>query len=346
MYSVLDVRGGWDDIRIYHSSFREYLIDPTRSRGFHVDVGVQKYLLARRWLQNLSVNKIPTYSLHQLHEGRNNDFFQGWIRFCMNCLPEPTRDLLEDLQNVDLSFIWFRFAPVERLDLLTGTGLWSKVYGNLASWVGKYRGVGREADTGLAKSLINRLLQLPKHFHLERSPGVDLPDLIVCKALFLTTCCRPDSPLISFHEFPRQGLRITECRCNLSGGMDSEDPKHLAYQAACMRLLKVFISDFGRLQAAASRYSSCLRSLYSYAIFKNLAGSRLLRHCRLDAELLSLCRTFFGFAQNCELLRAYGREEEWRENLLKWIGTFPESFAEEAESLKVQVISLPWARWA
>ncbi|KAL0062729.1 hypothetical protein AAF712_010424 [Marasmius tenuissimus] len=60
MHSVLDIRGR-GDIRVYHTSFTDYLADQTRSLDFHVDKRKQKRPIARQWLQNLATSRIRTY---------------------------------------------------------------------------------------------------------------------------------------------------------------------------------------------------------------------------------------------------------------------------------------------
>ncbi|KAL0061504.1 hypothetical protein AAF712_011647 [Marasmius tenuissimus] len=61
MYSVLDIRGWGDKIRVYHNSFRDYLLDPSRSRHFHVDIDTQKCPVERQWLRNLTACQMRTY---------------------------------------------------------------------------------------------------------------------------------------------------------------------------------------------------------------------------------------------------------------------------------------------
>ncbi|KAK1219314.1 hypothetical protein PQX77_017967 [Marasmius sp. AFHP31] len=55
MYSVLKI-GGWkDEIELYHTSFRDYLLDHTRSG---IDIAAQKHIIACRWLQGLSIDRL------------------------------------------------------------------------------------------------------------------------------------------------------------------------------------------------------------------------------------------------------------------------------------------------
>ncbi|KAL0568549.1 hypothetical protein V5O48_013428 [Marasmius crinis-equi] len=61
MHSVLDIRSPQDRIRVYHTSFIDYLFDPVRSREFYIDKLEVQHALARRWLQSLSRDWIGGY---------------------------------------------------------------------------------------------------------------------------------------------------------------------------------------------------------------------------------------------------------------------------------------------
>ncbi|KAL0062418.1 hypothetical protein AAF712_010697 [Marasmius tenuissimus] len=88
MHSILDIRGSTDELRVYHTSFRDYLVDKARSGHFHIDTQTQKYTVARQWLQNLCISKVRTYRyeviclLLSLLEMLN--------LFYMNVQPQPT----------------------------------------------------------------------------------------------------------------------------------------------------------------------------------------------------------------------------------------------------------------
>ncbi|KAK1233385.1 hypothetical protein PQX77_003458 [Marasmius sp. AFHP31] len=56
MHSVLDIQE--DCIAVSHTSFRDYLLDRTRSGIFFIDREAQTYHLARRWLQALSAERL------------------------------------------------------------------------------------------------------------------------------------------------------------------------------------------------------------------------------------------------------------------------------------------------
>ncbi|KAK1233563.1 hypothetical protein PQX77_003278 [Marasmius sp. AFHP31] len=54
MYSVLDIRGRGDEIRLYHTSFRDFLVDQDRSHNFHIYIPTQTLIIAQKWLQALT----------------------------------------------------------------------------------------------------------------------------------------------------------------------------------------------------------------------------------------------------------------------------------------------------
>ncbi|KAJ8073673.1 hypothetical protein PM082_011951 [Marasmius tenuissimus] len=107
MYSVLDMGGRGDRIRLYHNSFREFLVDQDRSRNFHIDIEAQTPMIARKWLQNLTASRLRTCSVEQLYSKETRVFFTEWIDFCCRSCPRPSWDLLNDLKNVDLSSVFF-----------------------------------------------------------------------------------------------------------------------------------------------------------------------------------------------------------------------------------------------
>ena len=218
-------------------------------------------------------------------------------------------------------------------------------------------------DRDLVKGLVHRFQIPPQCLHLEWAPGVSPPDLVVCWVVRATTSwsfvpytvavSRPDAV---------SNVRVAECCCDLSGGNKSRDPGHLAYQEACLRTFKIYVSFFEE---------RCRGRVVEGTSFTYLTESALLKHCRLDMELLSLCRTFFKLARGCLVLRiSFGKAERSKENLLGWVEvsisrgissllivisyhidgysplqTFPEIFVAEGEALKVQFLGLRWEHW-
>ncbi|KAL0061556.1 hypothetical protein AAF712_011582 [Marasmius tenuissimus] len=61
MHSVMDIRGPEDEIKPFHTSFRDYLVDRTRSGRFFIDTDTQQCVIARQWLPKLTTGKVRTY---------------------------------------------------------------------------------------------------------------------------------------------------------------------------------------------------------------------------------------------------------------------------------------------
>ncbi|KAK1225791.1 hypothetical protein PQX77_011257 [Marasmius sp. AFHP31] len=61
MHAVLCI-GGWaDEMRVYHKSFTEYLLDMSRSQKLYIDLYAQTHLIARQWLKQLTTSKMRAY---------------------------------------------------------------------------------------------------------------------------------------------------------------------------------------------------------------------------------------------------------------------------------------------
>ncbi|KAK1221366.1 hypothetical protein PQX77_015835 [Marasmius sp. AFHP31] len=61
MHSVLDINGGWDPIKSFHTSFPDYLFDRSRSGIFFTDKAAWTEFLVRRWVRALSAERIVRY---------------------------------------------------------------------------------------------------------------------------------------------------------------------------------------------------------------------------------------------------------------------------------------------
>ncbi|KAJ8081597.1 hypothetical protein PM082_007443 [Marasmius tenuissimus] len=396
MHSVLDIGDRGKGISFYHSSFRDYLVDQTKSGQFHIDILTQEHIIVRQWLQNLATSKVRDYSTDQLYSAETSYFFTEWMNFCTS-ISMPTRDLLDNLRSVDLASVYLVYCEIDG-----ECKQWEDVFRVLVPWVKKYhdpkldgskdeqardhtragesihdlkcnghlpnensqRGLmahSYEMDEdwdrlGLVKGLVHKLKTHPESFHLEYLPGVS-PREGIPHLISLTTQCpfrRNGQRWVSSDSWQHtsfgpisRGLnkfRLADCGCNPSRGSGSCDPGHLTYQDACLRLVKAHISRFEGPALKGLRDDVSLDDMS--CIFENMVASSLLKSCRLDAELLSLCRMFFGLAKGCkEMVFDHARRMEGRKNLLEWIKTFPDLFAEEGEVLRAQILALPWQQW-
>ncbi|KAK1217335.1 hypothetical protein PQX77_020016 [Marasmius sp. AFHP31] len=368
MHSVLNISAKSENkIRVHHKSFTDYLCDQTRSRQFHVDVDRQKHAIAGRWLQNFTTSRVRAYTSRQLYGSKARDFFTKWVGFCVST-PEPTRDLLEHLWNVDLASIF----------LMQETYSWKGAFAVLVPWVQNYNvprvsgtmdkkeagdcvqnvegsgqcefeGYSSEMDkerdgADLVKGLVLKLQTRPRCFHLECPPGQSQQDNLIVWVVRNATGCSNGYTSPALNGIPPRGVddvRLTDCHCDLSGGSEAHDPGHLAYQDGCMQFAKANISYFIGFGQGIDNHNNAQMA------FKRIVESSLLKHCRVHTELLSLCQTFFEHVKGCVKMRLFSDwGEEGRKNMLEWIETFPDRFAEEGEALKVQILGLPWKRWA
>jgi len=181
---------------------------------------------------------------------------------------------------------------------------------------------GREVDKGrdgldLVEALVHRFQNHPHCFHLKWPPGESPPDDVVYGIV--------NHVMNRFQNTLRYGSRpsavnnvhLTDCRCDLSGGNESRDPWHLAYQDACLKLVKAYVSLFEELSPRnGTEDGGTIHELEN--IFMNMTQSRLLKDCRLDTELLSLCRMFFELAARERCLTMSSHGEENKGNMLKW----------------------------
>ncbi|KAK1233302.1 hypothetical protein PQX77_003547 [Marasmius sp. AFHP31] len=356
-----------DEIRVRHRSFEEYLIDRNKSHVFHVDIPVQSHIIAQQWLGGLSDSKMRTYSFDQLYGDRTKSFFTEWMGFC-NRYTEPTTDLMDRLLDIDFASVFFcrHFSPV-----FANTD-WVNTFRAFHDWMLKLD-PGNDYAYYLQQVLVNKLRSLPKSFHLEQSGPLQDDDLVV--AVLLTTECRLNTRLASNARgnYQRQApLRITECHCNAQSTENKPDDlaKHLAYQEACTRIVRILVTEFEVLAKTAGNGQEL------EGIFRNILNSWLLQHCHLDAELLLLCNTFFASARGCLKMKFHGgkipimkaRLHDWIEVCTAFLvqlayivdlvtipplatgvfflaKTFPESFAQEAATLQAQVNALPWDEW-
>ncbi|KAJ8082911.1 hypothetical protein PM082_008768 [Marasmius tenuissimus] len=340
MRSVLDVRGCEDEIRVRHPSFTDYLVDQKQSHEFHIDIRAQRHFIARQWLDSVSAFKMQMYSFDELYGDSTNSFFTEWMGFCTTKFTKPTQHLMNGLRDIDFASVFF----CKHFPKFTGRyplPRWSDTFQALRAWMVKVnRGYNFPHSV---QGLVEKLEKSPKSFHLEQSsePLSD-DDLVV--AVLITIEWPGDNRLVSdaTRNYQRQApLRIRECYCNiLLPESEFGDPaKHLAYQEACTRVAKVYITEIEVLAKTGHEYELA-------DVFGSLVDSSLLQRCQINTELLLSLKNLFGSVRERQEMRfLYASAGGIRARLYDWIGTFPESFAQEAAGLKAQVNALPWKKW-
>ncbi|KAL0563163.1 hypothetical protein V5O48_018912, partial [Marasmius crinis-equi] len=326
MYSVLEINAHCDKIRVYHTSFADFLGDPVRAGEFHIDRPAQHYLLARRWIQALSVSGVRNYSLDQLYD--TESFFTGCLEFCVS-LPNPCPDLLDDLRNLDIATVFF-------CKMVRGVQPeWDSVFRRVVSWL---ESSADPVDPGL----MSRFKSPPNCFHLHLALRLPSHHDIIQWAIFNSTGCIAESSMtVRVDEAynnresitPNLPFRLTTCFCH---DHDSDDAAHRTYQSACLQTLRNLVSDFQTLESKRGLDIE----VEANGIFKNVLDSTLLQHCSFRRELFALCHSFLSVAKGCKHLKmTLGQSRRRRAKLLGWLETCPERYATEAKLLKAQVIS-------
>ncbi|KAK1225532.1 hypothetical protein PQX77_011521 [Marasmius sp. AFHP31] len=309
MHSVLNIRSSVDGVDLYHTSFRDYLLDRSRSHCFHIDINTQKHAIAQQWLRNLSTGKIRTYSNNQLYGEGTTAFFTQWIRFSTSFTELP-QCLLDDLQNVDLAATYLVMRHRHN-----SQRTWAQTF-----WDLQVRLAFRSRnENNIIEHNMQKYQALPEGFHLEWSPGIsprlDITDWLV---RITTGCDRVPLPVppSTIAELPR----LVDCHCNLARGLDSCDPGHVAYQKACVEFVKSRIFRFEQLLRDSTTSMIFFNLLELHQIFQDMLQSSVLKHCRLDVELLSLCRNFLELAQGgpVDLFR-FSHAPKGEKDIIEWI---------------------------
>ncbi|KAK1223837.1 hypothetical protein PQX77_013279 [Marasmius sp. AFHP31] len=250
MHSVLNIKNWGDAIELYHTSFRDYLAEQTRSRSFHIDIPTWTNDIARRWLQNLTTSKIRSYSFDQLHSKEIEPFFTEWIWFCSESISKPSRELLDDLWNVDLAFPYFMTYHEPGIN-------------------------GNEDELGLMNRLTCKFRDLPGRFHLEWPPCVSPSEETLYWVADIVFHLQWAGS-VSISQIPR----LTDCDCDLSAGNGMGDAWHRAYQEACMQIAKLFVSRFEKHAHSAEDRET---------LFGLDLDTKLVSLCRTFLELAKEC---------------------------------------------------------
>ncbi|KAL0057141.1 hypothetical protein AAF712_016232, partial [Marasmius tenuissimus] len=100
MHSVINIQGGDVAISTYHTSFTDFLLDPSRSGPFHIDVAAHHETLAIQWLRTLcqQIAIDPNIVLNQHGASIHSAILhlrKGWAGFCFAHKRASTRLLVE-----------------------------------------------------------------------------------------------------------------------------------------------------------------------------------------------------------------------------------------------------------
>ena len=165
---------------------------------------------------------------------------------------------------------------------------------------------------------MHRFENRPHFFRIKWPPGGSPSDDITYWIVRCATGCRWPTWPSEERTSAVNNVPFIECRCYLSEGNGLRGSEHTAYQEACLKVVKGYISLFRELSQSGATYSRTIMGLIR--IFLNLTTSSLLEHCCLDMELVLLCRLFFGFVK--DFLTGTGfpdHMERGKEKFLKWL---------------------------
>ncbi|KAK1222697.1 hypothetical protein PQX77_014441 [Marasmius sp. AFHP31] len=100
LHSVLNIRGGNLAIAVYHTSFPDFLHDPSRSREFYIDRATHHCALACQWLRAFARHVTANPHSVLTHAAPNvRPLFEEWVSFCL-IDEHPPKELLIERNNL------------------------------------------------------------------------------------------------------------------------------------------------------------------------------------------------------------------------------------------------------
>ncbi|KAK1225525.1 hypothetical protein PQX77_011533 [Marasmius sp. AFHP31] len=103
MHSVLDIATGDAAITVYHTSFTDFLCDPSRSRQFYIDRAARHEFFAVQWLQRLTQRLKSITDILKSDDAvlASDDqcLLTTWVSFCFTSR-HPTKELFNERNNL------------------------------------------------------------------------------------------------------------------------------------------------------------------------------------------------------------------------------------------------------
>ncbi|KAK1226081.1 hypothetical protein PQX77_010948 [Marasmius sp. AFHP31] len=313
MHSVLNIRGGGDEISVFHTSFRDYLFDRGRSGIFFIDQPAQTHFLATQWLQHLSSKILRQYSFQQVLEPERG----------------PLPELLADLQNVELNTVLLCLEESHTGWETPSFPTWDETFNGLVSWLEKL------ATWTLDPTAVDRFKNQPKRFHLESEEDHVKFDYLEHAVILKLNHYGSWYSLSSMVAPP--SFRVTDCRCNEANLHRAPPPRsHERYEEACLRAVKALVLEASIHHSGRTEW---------IRVFENLVDSSLLQHCAFGSELFAQCQKLFSSPSKDPFpgvldWQNMPQMEERRVKLMDWLDTCPRRYASEAKALKLQIASI------
>ncbi|KAG7094199.1 hypothetical protein E1B28_007806 [Marasmius oreades] len=318
MHSVLDICGATDDIRVYHTSFTDYLCTKSRSAEFYIDEPWQRDFLACRWLTTLDQQAKSLHYWISLRECGN---------FC-STVKQPSEQLLYELGSLDLlSLIVATGVNLQVESLMRGScqrwALLFRCFQTIASWLNQ-EGV----DPQIIEHFVDVQDRIQVNPSLDEETRSDLESWIILNV----TCCRWRCPVTDSIDASVAklfaGVQNTESSSgplSLAGptstpGVCIDIPygcfqtvKHLCYD------LEILMARFQKLEAGDKDIKLELWGIRMTVY--NLLCSTLLTFCHPQPELLSILCTISEVGKmlsNIHSTQFYAQKKEHRDELLSW----------------------------
>ncbi|KAL0568948.1 hypothetical protein V5O48_013016, partial [Marasmius crinis-equi] len=240
MHSVLAIGDLRDEIRVYHTSFREFLPDQSRSGVFYIDVLARMNILARQWVrafvETCKAKDTHRQALDRRGLGRpdrlGRGLFLDWDQLLIS-LQVPSQELLDDLQGMDVAAFFYlkafgyTYYPKPGLPENTGTDLWLEprrcwpvwdhVFEEITTWMNS---VAPSTQTSLTinSDLVKRLLNPPSCLHVLMEPTTSLNGHIICLITLNITGCKWACRLVDAYQLESFNevfniLLLNDCHC-------------------------------------------------------------------------------------------------------------------------------------
>ncbi|KAG7094216.1 hypothetical protein E1B28_007823 [Marasmius oreades] len=344
MHSVLDIRGAMDDIRVYHTSFSDYLCTKSRSAEFYIDEPWQRDFLACRWL--MALGKLCQPQAKSFHYPTVKTFLEKWDDFCSS-MKQPSEQLLYELGSLDLISLLIATGGglgVDADDSYRQSSEWWRSlflsFQTITSWLDR---------EGVDPEIIERFVDIQDRIQVNPSLDEETRSDLESWVIFNVTGCRYKCPSTD---------RVDASVAKLLGGARNSEPSpgpislagptstpgvRIDIQSGCFRTVKRLCDDLETSMARYQNLEPAEKDLEIWEISEtvyNSLDSTLLASCVPQPELLSILRTISDSVKMySEIARAplYLRAER-RDKLLSWCESFLDGYAECTDLVKNQIL--------
>ncbi|KAG7094219.1 hypothetical protein E1B28_007826 [Marasmius oreades] len=363
MHSVLNIRDPDDDIRVYHTSFTDYLCTKSRSAEFYIDEPRQRDFLACRWLMALGEHCKAQATIFIVRT-----FLGEWGNFCSS-VQQPSVQLLHELGSLDL------------LSLVVGVSLQVEISLTRESWdrwaalFRSFRTIPSWLDReGVDPQIIERFVDIQDRIQvnpsLDEEIRRDLEDWIIFNLTGCTWRCPLTKPVdasvakllgSAWNSESSSGPLSLAARPTGTLGTSMDIP------SGCFRTVKHLCYDLEIMMARCRKLEPADKDMEvsgTAHTVRNLLETTLLVSCVPQPALLSILHTIsdavkmyseinqrqvhiFENEINSRRLHIFEHEsnprqlriiEGCRKKLLSWCESFPDGYAECTDLIKNQIL--------